>query len=94
VIHNTREHVRNRFHAPMWMLRKAGDVVLGIVRAEMVKKKKWIEIIQTSRCDCAPELDTCAVRCCFRLYDALNFSWCGHTDILAREGSDMFDTPI
>ena len=62
-----------------------GLVVVRIVGAEMVEKEEWIEVIQTSRRDYATKLHACAVRCRFRLYDALNFSWCGsHINILAR----------
>ena len=74
MIHDTGEHVRNRLHAPMRMFGKAGDVVVGIVRAKVIEKEKRIEVIQTSGGNYTPELNACAVRCWFRLYDALNFS--------------------
>ena len=70
----------------MRMHGKTRNVVFGIVGAEMIEKEKWIKVIETSGCDYPAKLHACAVGCWFRLYDALNFSWCAHINILARRG--------
>jgi hypothetical protein len=61
VAHAAVEHVRDGFEATMRMLRESRDVILGLVRAELVEQQEWIEIGQLGLADDPGEFDARAV---------------------------------
>ena len=54
--HAAIQHVGDRLEAAMRVIRKAGDVVFGLVRAELIEQQKRIEIRKLRLPDHAREL--------------------------------------
>ncbi len=61
VPHAAREHVGHGLEAAMRMIGKAGEVIGGIVRAELVEHEEGIDILELRRADHAVELDPGAI---------------------------------
>src|SRR5690606_33912608 len=62
VAHAAVEHVRHGLEAAMRMAGETGDVVFGLVGAELVEQQERIELRQRRAADDAGELDPGAVR--------------------------------
>src|SRR5690242_14601391 len=60
VLDGTSENIRDRFNAPMRMPGESGEVVLGIVVAEVVKKKKRIKLFGLPKSKSALQFHACA----------------------------------
>jgi len=55
------EHVGDGFEAAMWMGREAGDVLVGIVGAELVEHQKRIEALRGCAAEDAGQADPGAI---------------------------------
>ena len=62
VQHAPGDHVSHGFKAPVRMVRKTGNVVVGLVAAKGIKHQKRVEAVLQVLGEHAVELDTCAIR--------------------------------
>jgi hypothetical protein len=69
VAHDALEHVRHRFDPAMRMHGEAGDVLVGIVRPEVVEQQERVEIIEHRRRDAPPKAHPRAVHRLHRVDD-------------------------
>jgi hypothetical protein len=58
----------------MWMNGKAGDVILGLVGAELIEQQERVEVGQLRLPDDAAQLHACAVGGRYAGDDALNLA--------------------
>ena len=60
MLDRSREHIRDRFDAAMRMPRKAGQVVVRYVVAEIIQEQKRIEIRRVAEAEGPAQMDACA----------------------------------
>jgi hypothetical protein len=77
MLHVTVEHVGHRLEPAMGMRGKTGDVIVGILRGELVEHEEWVEARAVRPAEAAAQLDAGAVRRRNRL-DDLPHCTCGH----------------
>src|SRR5437588_12967482 len=72
VLNGAGEHICNRFYAAMRMPGKSGEIVLGIVIAEIVQQEERIEFFGLAKAECSLELYARALNRGCRLNDLFN----------------------
>src|SRR5204863_460113 len=57
MLHRSRQHVGDRFDPAVRMPRKPGEVVVGVVVAEIVEQQKRIKVVRVTEAKSAAQLD-------------------------------------
>src|SRR5205814_6648479 len=60
VLDRSREHIRDRFDAAVRMPRKAGQVIVWNIVAEIIQKQKRVEIRSITEAKCSAQMHACA----------------------------------
>ena len=85
--HAARDHIRDRFEAPMRVIRETGDVIVRIITAEGIHHQKRVQPTLQWLRDHSGQLHTRAIRR-FNALDQL-FDATGTLDVFGRRGRDV-----